>query len=131
MAEINMPIHGKNYAVACDGGQERRVADLGRYVDARLREIAGAGAASTEAHLLVLTSLVLADEIYELREALQGLERQMAGMAGELRRREQLDEAAQAQEASEPSDDDEEDIMDAINHLAARIDSVAARLQKI
>ena len=108
MAEVSVAIHGKTYGIACDDGQEKRVQDLARYVDVRLREIAGAGAASNESHLLVLTALVMADEVFDMKSA--------GGAAP-------VDERL--------TEDDEQMIVDAINHLAARIDSVADRLQKI
>lgn len=110
MAQVNVAIHGKVYGIACDDGQERRVQELAGYVDMRLREIAGAGAATNESHLLVLTALVLADEIFDTK----------ANMA-----------APAYAEDDRLSEDDERVIVDAINHLAARIDSVAERLQKI
>lgn len=110
MAQVNVAIHGKVYGIACDDGQERRVQELAGYVDMRLREIAGAGAATNESHLLVLTALVLADEIFDTK----------ANMA-----------APAYAEDDRFSEDDERVIVDAINHLAARIDSVAERLQKI
>lgn len=110
MAEVSVTIHGKVYGIACDDGQERRVQELGKYVDARLREIAGSGAATNESHLLVLTALVLADEIFDMK---------MAPQQAQIQQEERLDE------------EDERMIVDAINHLAARIDSVADRLTKI
>lgn len=110
MAQVNVAIHGKVYGIACDDGQERRVQELAGYVDMRLREIAGAGAATNESHLLVLTALVLADEIFDTK----------ANMV-----------APAYAEDDRFSEDDERVIVDAINHLAARIDSVAERLQKI
>lgn len=110
MAQVNVAIHGKVYGIACDDGQERRVQELAGYVDMRLREIAGAGAATNESHLLVLTALVLADEIFDTK----------ANMAAPV-----------YAEDDRLSEDDERVIVDAINHLAARIDSVAERLQKI
>ncbi len=114
MGEVNLAIHGKAYSVACDDGQERRVAELGKYVDARLREIASAGAATNESHLLVLTTIVLADEVHELRESLRGMV-----------------PATSRQVQQRVSAKDERDIIEAIDHLAVRIDSVASRLQKI
>lgn len=114
MAQVTIAIHGKTYGIACDDGQEARVQELGKYIDMRFREIAGAGAASTEPHLLVLTALVLADEIFEARMAA----------------------AAARNGASQPdnpllTEEDEEMIVNAINHLAKRIDTVADRLAKI
>ena len=111
MAEVSVVIHGKPYGISCDDGQERRVQELAKYVDARLREIASAGAASNESHLLVLTALVLTDEIFDARQS--------KPVPATERYQDRL------------SEDDEEMIVEAINHLAARIDSVAERLQKI
>lgn len=120
MAQVNLTIHGKSYSIACDPGQEKRVQDLGRQVDARMREIAAAGAATTEMHLMVLASLVMADEIQDLRENVNGLNAQMRQSARpSVRQQERL------------SEEEESEILSAIDHLAARIDTVAERLAKI
>jgi cell division protein ZapA len=116
MAEVTISIQGKAYKIACDDGQEKRLSALGKYVDARLRDIAKSGAASSEAHLLVLTSIVLADEVDELRAALEA-----AGTPKTIVR----------ETEQRVSEDDEREIIEAINHLATRIDSVASRLHKI
>jgi cell division protein ZapA len=68
MAEVTININGRNYGIACDDGQEDRIRELAKYINERLNSIAAAGAAATESHLLVLTSLVLADEVHELLE---------------------------------------------------------------
>lgn len=118
MAEISITINGRSYGIACDDGQEKRVRELASYVDARLREIARAGAASNESHLLVLTSIILADEIAEARS---GIHQHAARSA-----------------APQPSingismtEEDEEAIVSAIDLLAARIDTIASSLQKM
>lgn len=116
MGEVNVLINGKNYSIACDDGQEERVSYLARDIDARISEIARAGAATTDAHLLVLTSLIMADEIYELREALQA-----GGQGGST------ENAQAAQNRAE----DERQLVEAIHHMADRIDDVAGRLTKI
>lgn len=112
MAEINVLINGRSYGMACDDGQEQRVQDLAKYVDARLKEIAKSGAAGTESHLLVLTALVMADEIFDLRDGMR---------------------ASESQDSSgiRLSEDEEGDLVSAIDHLAARIDSIAGNLQKL
>lgn len=116
MADISITINGRNYGIACDDGQERRVKELASYVDARVREIARSGAASTESHLLVLTSIILADEIADLRAA--GAQYQQPPVQT-------------APVGISMSQDDEEAIVSAIDLLAARIDSIASNLQKI
>lgn len=112
MAEVNVIINGRNYGIACDDGQEQRVLDLSRYVDARLKDIAKAGAATTEGHLLVLTALVLSDEIFDLKDGMRVRDRQnTAGVR--------------------LSEQEEGDIVDIIEHLASRIDVIAGNLQKL
>lgn len=119
MGEVNLAIHGKSYGVACDDGQEQRVFHLGKFVDTRLREIAAAGAASNESHLLVLTAIVMADEIQELRETMKHMVPANANVS------------APAPAQGGISKDDERQIAAAIDHLAIRINSVATRLREI
>jgi len=119
MAEINLSIHGKAYGIACDDGQESRVREVGQYVDSRVRDIASAGAASNENHLLVLTALVLADEVKELRDNL---------------RKAQANSNFPQQQAQQVvyeglSESEERRIVESIEQLAMRIDSVASRLR--
>lgn len=112
MAEISITINGRNYGIACDDGQEKRVQELARFVDGRLKEIARAGAATNESHLLVLTSIILADEIADMKA--QGVPM-----------------SAQAPVGVAISEEEEVAIVSAIDLLAARIDQIAANIQKI
>lgn len=74
MSEVNLMIHGRSYGVGCDDGQEKRVRELGATIDKHMRDMAAAaGSTATEAHLLVLTALVMADELFDLRAAGQGM----------------------------------------------------------
>lgn len=114
MAEISITINGRNYGIACDDGQEKRVQELGRYVDGRLREIARAGGATNESHLLVLTAIILADEIADIRSQSHA---SMAPVAQPVGVR--------------ISEEEEEAIVSAIDLLAARIDAIAGNLQKL
>jgi cell division protein ZapA (FtsZ GTPase activity inhibitor) len=75
MSEVNLMIHGRTYGVGCDEGQERRVRELGAFIDRHMRDMAAAaGTSATEAHLLVLAALVMADELFDLKAAAQGQE---------------------------------------------------------
>ncbi|MBI1302012.1 MAG: cell division protein ZapA [Alphaproteobacteria bacterium] len=110
MPEVTLKINNRGYGLACDPGQEQRIADLGHYVDSRLQDIAKAGAATNDAHLLVLTSLVLADEIYELREQVANLRNGVAAPA------------------KDPQE--EEILVRAIEHIAARVQNLNERIQQ-
>ncbi len=124
MAEVNVIIHGQSYGIACDDGQEARVQELGRYVDQRLREIAGAGAATTESHLLVLAGLVMADEIFEQRDTIENLSNAP-----------QMQSAQPAQEQAPAADfaaqEEASAAAEIIEQLVARIDGVSDRIKQI
>lgn len=109
MAELNIQIKGRNYAIACDDGQEGRVAELANYVDEKLKAIANAGAGANESHLLVLTAIVMADEIFDLKANTNG-----APLDG-----------------LKISETDEKDIVEAIDMMSKRINSMAVNLQNV
>lgn len=110
MAEVNLNINGQNYAMEVDDGQEQRVIDLGDYVDEKITKIAQAGAASSENHLLMLSNLMLADEILELKSHLSAL----GGPSPE----------------SEEAQKEELMISEAIDKMAERIDTIAQRISQ-
>jgi cell division protein ZapA len=104
VANVDININGRIYAVACDEGQEARVADLAKTIDTRVRLLAGQGpvGAIGESHLLVLAGLMLADELTEAKAAL--------GPHG--------------------PDDDQDLLVAAVDHLTDRIEVIAARLDR-
>lgn len=69
MPNIALNINGRSFNIACEEGQEDRLEQLGEFINSRMQDIAAAGVARTESHLMVLTSLVLADELFDLRDA--------------------------------------------------------------
>lgn len=71
MAQLTLQINNRPYDMACDDGQEDHIRGLADYLNKRLSMIVQSGAAKNENHLLVLTGLVLADEIRELKEQMQ------------------------------------------------------------
>ena len=74
MAEVTLKINNRGYGMSCDAGQEKRLEELAEFVDSRLQGIKASGAASAENHLLVLTSLVMADELFDLRDQLTNIQ---------------------------------------------------------
>lgn len=71
MADVKLMINGRPYSVGCDAGEERRVIELGQYLDARTREIGRATGTSDENHLLVLASLMITNELQETASRLE------------------------------------------------------------
>jgi len=118
MAEVTLKINNRGYGLSCEDGEEQRVLDLATYVDSRLQDIAKAGAATNESHLLVLTSLVLADELFELRDELAEMQKHLQNAQAGL----------PIQQYDGPSAQEEEMIVNAIDHLAQKIERIAGRI---
>lgn len=112
MAEVNININGRQFGIACDDGQEQRVSDLASYIDGRVRDISTAGGGTNESHLLVLASLMMADEMFDMRDAAANNNK---APLGEL----------------QITREDESTIVSAIDQIADRIDAIAGNLQKI
>lgn len=63
MSVVSIPIVNKNYTMRCEDGQEPRLIELGKMVDARAREILDKMGLMSENVLLATLCIVLADEI--------------------------------------------------------------------
>lgn len=127
MATVSLMIDGRAYDVSCDDGQEQRVKALGQFIDQRVREIAGAGGsgASNKSQLLVLTSMMLADEIFDARE-------ELARIAKDKNKTPVTVKPAPEQPIFQGlSPDEEAALTREISRLATRIDSLSTRLQTL
>lgn len=65
MAQVEVSINGRNYQIACDDGQEAHLVQLGEYIDKRVQELVSAVGQVGDSRLLVMTSLLIADELAE------------------------------------------------------------------
>ncbi len=71
MPQVDVNINGRRYQIACDEGQEEHLSQLAEYVDKRVQELVGAIGQVGDARLLVMTSLLVADELSEAYSALE------------------------------------------------------------
>ena len=107
MAEVPITINGRTYQVACDDGQEVHLQELAEYVDQRVGDLAANVGQVGDTRLLVLASLVIADE---LAEAISDLDGRKGTTMGKL---------AEA----------EEDLAAGLEAMANRLETVAAALE--
>lgn len=110
MAEVTLSINGRPYKIGCDEGQEDRVMELGSYINNTVSQISSAGAATNDSHLLVLASLVMADELFESRINGNG-------------------HAAPAPQPETATPGDEETYLELVEHLTKRVEELAKRLE--
>lgn len=66
MAQVSVTINGFTYSVGCEDGQEAHLLAMADQVQTRIRSIKALGGQSGEARLLVLASLLMADELHDL-----------------------------------------------------------------
>ncbi len=73
MPEVTLRISGRDYTVTCDPGEEEHVRTLGRYVDNKAQQLVQGLGNLSEPRLLLLVSLMLANEVGEARGTLEAL----------------------------------------------------------
>lgn len=66
MSKLTINLYGKDYVVNCDPGQEQRLQEVVKFVEERMKEVEGKVGNTTEARLLMLTCLHMADEMIDL-----------------------------------------------------------------
>jgi cell division protein ZapA len=78
MAQVSIEVNGRAYVVGCEDGQERRLGELGRAVDAQIRQVARDVGPLGETRLILMGALVMADELSDLRTQIAALRAEVA-----------------------------------------------------
>ncbi len=107
MAEVEVTINGRSYLMGCDDGQEQHLLSLADYVGSHVDELAATVGQVGDARLLLMASLLIADELSDLRDEMEALRSDAERHIAET-------EAA---------------IADRLDQLAHRLENVAAHLQ--
>lgn len=107
MAEVTININGRAYRVGCEDGQESHLLELAEMVSGKVADLAREVGQVGDARLLLMASLLIADQIGEARA-------EIAALRGETRG--ELDSAGEA-------------LALGLEALADRVEKVAARLE--
>jgi cell division protein ZapA len=98
MATVVLNIHGRNYPVACDDGEEPHLLALAETLNSRIVELADTVGPVGETRLLLMAGLLLSDEMLGMAERLAALEQEAealrAGGSAEARARVEQSEDA-------------------------------------
>jgi cell division protein ZapA len=78
MAQISIEVNGHPYVVGCEEGQEARLAELAKVVDAHVRGVMRDVGPLGETRLILMGALVMADELAELRAELESARSELA-----------------------------------------------------
>ena len=111
MGQVGIAINGRTYQIACDDGQEEHLKALGTYVDKRVAELIAAVGQVGDMRLVVMTALILADELSEMAAELDKTHEQTNGKSAESRMSETL-------------------LASTLDALAQKVESLAERLER-
>jgi cell division protein ZapA len=116
MPLVNVLVNGRAYTVACDDGEEEHVRELGQFVDKRVRELSGSVGQVGDARLLLMASLVVADDLADALAKLQETEKELTALKSAS------DKGAKSQEKADKI------AAEALEGAAARLEAIAGRL---
>lgn len=121
MSQIEITINSRVYNVACEDGQEEHLQKLASFLDERVGELSGAVGQVGDARLLVMTGLLVADE---LSDAYAELER----LRAEVKAQGDAPSAPAPDPAAEAARDEATAAM--LETMATRINTLAESLEK-
>jgi cell division protein ZapA len=121
MARVSVVINNRPYQIACDDGQETHLMRLAKVIDTRVNQMVAAVGQVGDAHLLVLASLVVADELSDMQAELETLR----GRVGDQRSPRAQPAAASGRDVAA-----ERESAETMTALAKRIEGIAERLEQ-
>jgi cell division protein ZapA len=74
MAQVTLRINGYAYTLGCKDGEEKHLEAMGAEVSSRIDGVRAAAGPSGESRMLVMAALLMADEIFDLRQRLETAE---------------------------------------------------------
>jgi cell division protein ZapA len=77
MSHVNVTINGRQYRMACEEGQERRLLQLAENMESRIESLRGKFGEIGDARLTVMSALMIADELLDANQRISRLEEQL------------------------------------------------------
>jgi len=116
MGQVNVTIIGKTFRMACDDGQEEHLESLGRQLGDTIEVLRSQFGEIGDQRLTVMAAITLADQYSEADRRVAELEAEVAGLQES---RAALTEKAETRET---------EIVEALDSLSGRLETLAARL---
>ena len=118
MPQVSVTINGRQFRMACEDGEEARLARLAEDLDTRISELRARFGEIGDARLMVMAALTIADELSETKERVQRLEPELAALQDASAASVARADAAQAAVAA------------ALNAAAERIETITRLLNE-
>jgi len=105
MSSVEVSINGRNYSLTCESGEEPRLRELAAHVDSKVTALAESVGQIGDARLLLMASLLIAEEHLSTVQRLASQAQTMVDLAKS-----------------------EETAVQALNQATKRVEDIAARL---
>ena len=86
MAQIQVEVNGRPYAVGCEDGQEPHLMELARMFDHQVRQVSQDMGQLGDTRLFLMGALLLADELLDARSRLAALQGEVARLQSDRAR---------------------------------------------
>lgn len=86
MAQINVDVNGRPYAVGCEDGQEAHLIELAKLFDHQVRQVSQDMGQLGDTRLFLMGALLLADELMDARGRLAALQAEVGKLQAERAR---------------------------------------------
>lgn len=86
MAQINVEVNGRPYAVGCEDGQEPHLMELARMFDHQVRQVGQDMGQLGDTRLFLMGALLLADELADARNRLAALQAEVTRLQADRAR---------------------------------------------
>ncbi|HEY8573199.1 cell division protein ZapA [Phenylobacterium sp.] len=80
MAQINVEVNGRPYAVGCEDGQEQHLIELAKMFDQQVRMVSQDMGQLGDTRLFLMGALLLADELADAKGRLAALQAEVSRM---------------------------------------------------
>ena len=103
MSKVTISLNGRAFTIGCEEGQQAYLRDLASHLDGHVRDLSDKVGQIGDLRLLLMASLIVADEMREAQGRIEALEEERAELKGRLSQAEarQRAERARAAEAIE------------------------------
>jgi cell division protein ZapA len=118
MSHVSVTIHGRQYRMACEDGQEDHLQRLAKDLDQRIEQLKASFGAIGDMRLIVMAALTLGDELSEAAKRVRRLEEELSALQDA---RVASSERVQAMQTA---------VANALNSASERIESVTRSLNQ-
>ena len=80
MSHVSVTIHGRQYRMACEDGQEDHLVRLAKDLDQRIEQLKASFGAIGDMRLIVMAALTLGDELSEAAKRVRRLEEELSAL---------------------------------------------------